>query len=178
MPDESKEVNTNLEQVINPDAKFFLETFFGNRLVNLEFYDRLPEDKLDYRMVDTPKRRSDSPRESIAHQIAAERQYLSAISSGNLQFGIKYEDLADLSQYSKDQLIKMLKQEDQNMVDILKEGENCTKKVTVPWSKVPVKATEMLWGLDSHEILHQGWNLALMDLLGIERFPAFKDMWG
>jgi hypothetical protein len=41
-----------------------------------------------------------------------------------------------------------------------------------------VLAVDMLWGLDSHEILHQGWNLALMDHLKIESFAELKAMWG
>ena len=51
-------------------------------------------------------------------------------------------------------------------------------KVKVKWSKNPILALQMIWGLNNHEILHTGWNLAYMDFLGIERFPQLKAMWG
>jgi len=37
---------------------------------------------------------------------------------------------------------------------------------------------QMIWGLNSHEILHTGWNLSYMDFLEIPRFPKLKTMWG
>jgi len=161
-------------KVKNPGAKAFLSVYFPNRNLNLEFYKRVPEDKLDFRM--TPK--SDSPRESMAHQIDAERDYLGGVENGKLKFGVEYEDLKDLSKYSKADLLNMLEAEDKRLVDLLSDEKNCKRRVLAPWSSVPMSAIMMLYGMSSHEVLHTGWNLALMDLLGIERFPAMKQMWG
>lgn len=163
---------------MNSQAAIFLDQFIKDRNINFEFYTRIPEDKLDFRMVDTPKRKSDSPRESMAHCIAAQRQYLDGVQTGKLEFGTAYEDLKDVTKLSKADLLEKLKHEDEKLAEILKIEENCNKKVSVPWSSEPVSAVTMLWGLDSHEILHTGWNLALMDHLDIERFPALKEMWG
>lgn len=66
-------METDLSRVENSEARVFLEQFMNDRAINREFYQRVPEDKLDYRMVDTPERRSDSPRESLAHQVYVTR---------------------------------------------------------------------------------------------------------
>ena len=56
-------------RITSAEARGFLWRFMMNREVNREFYRRVPADKLDYRMVDTKTRRSDSPRESLLHQL-------------------------------------------------------------------------------------------------------------
>lgn len=53
----------NFEEVSSPEAKAFLTQFFLDRAINREFYEKVPEDKFDYRMVDRPERKSDSPRD-------------------------------------------------------------------------------------------------------------------
>ncbi len=161
-------------KITNPEAKFFLSIYFPNRELNMEFYKRVPEDKLDFKMTE----KSDTPRMSIAHQIDAQRDYLLGVEKGELKFGVEYEDLKDLSKYSKDELLKMLETEDKRMIDLLANEESCKRLVKAPWSPVPMPAVSMLYGMNSHEILHTGWNLALMDHLGIERFPSLKKMWG
>lgn len=64
----------DLTDIANTEAKRFLLQFFGDRAINREFYEKVPEDKFDFRIVNTPKRKSDSPRESLAHQIDTERE--------------------------------------------------------------------------------------------------------
>ena len=168
----------DLTKVTNPEAKALLSQFLTDREINREFYKRVPEDKFDFRMVDTPKRKSDSPRESLAHQIDTTRDYINAVKTGVLKFGVKYKDLTETARLSKQQLLKKLRETEEELVRILADPEIGKKKVKVPWSKEPIPAITCLWALDSHEILHQGWNLALMDHLNIERFPALKKMWG
>lgn len=107
-----------------------------------------------------------------------ERDYLNAIGNGKLQFGIVYDDLKEIKKLSKKELLEKLRNEDERMIQLLSNEENCNKKIAVLWSKEPVPTVSMLWALDSHEILHTGWNLALMDHLNIERFPSLKQMWG
>lgn len=168
----------DITNVKNPQAKVFIEQFLKDREINKEFYKRVPEDKFDYRMVDKPDRKSDSPRESLIHQIDTTRDYINGVKTGILQFGIKYDDLLETQELTKDVLLTKLEETEQELIEILSDPEIGNKKVKVKWSKEPVPAVSSLWGLDSHEILHQGWNLAIMDHLNIERFPALKAMWG
>ncbi len=165
--------------VTDPAARAFLAIFTPDRLVNKAFYKRVPEDKLDYRMVDTPTRKSDSPRESIAHQIYVTKKYIYAAKHGVLEFdGVVDGPLENAEQLGKEQLLKALEQTEAELVALLTEPDIATRTVRVPWSNNPVSVTSMLYALNSHEILHQGWNLALMDHLDIERFPEFKALWG
>jgi len=165
-----------IEIVTNPAAKAFLNQFFGDRAINRVYYEKVPDDKFDYRMVDTKDRKSDSPQESLAHQIGIQRDYLYAIETGKLEF--KSGDNKTLKALPKSKLLKLFQEEDERMIQILSDENNCKKPVIVYWSKEPIPTVSMLWSLDSHEILHTGWNLAVMDHLNIERFPALKKMWG
>lgn len=168
----------NVSKITNPEAKALIEQFLRDREINKEFYRRVPEDKLDFRMVDTPRKKSDSPRESLAHQIDTTRDYINGVKTGVLQFSVKYDDLAEPQKLSKKELLAKLEESEQQLIKILSDPEVVKRKVKVPWSKEPIPAVPSLWGLDSHEILHQGWNLAIMDHLNIERFPVLKKMWG
>lgn len=168
----------DISSITNPEAKRFLIQFFRDRAINREFYEHISEDKFDYRMVDTPERKSDSPRESLAHQIDVERDYINGIRTGILKFGIEYADLSRPITLNKIQLLKILETGDEELVKLLGDPNIGDKKVNVPWSKSPISAITTLWALDNHEILHTGWNLAVMDHLNIVRFPNLKQMWG
>ena len=37
---------------------------------------------------------------------------------------------------------------------------------------------DLLFFLRDHDILHISWNLALMDLLNVPRFPSLSKYWG
>lgn len=168
----------DLSKVTNPEAKRFLRAFFGDRQINKDFYQLVPEDKFDYHMVDTPERKSDSPRESLAHQVDTTRDYINGIKTGALTFGAKYEDLVNPTALTKEKLLAKLTETEKELIKLLADSGIADKKVKVPWSQEPIPAIASLWGLDSHEILHTGWNLALMDHLGIPRFPSLQGMWG
>ena len=168
----------DISRITNPEAKRFITAFLADREINREFYLRVPEDRFDFRMVNTPARKSDSPRESLAHQIDTTRDYINGVKTGVLKFNIKYPDLENIQKLSKAILLEKLEEGEKDLVEVLVEAVNQKKKVQVPWAKEPLYAVIILWSLDSHEILHTGWNLALMDFLNIERFPALKKMWG
>jgi len=168
----------DISKIINPEAKAFINQFLKDREINKEFYKRVPEDKFDFRMVDTPKRKSDSPRKSLAHQIDTTRDYINGVKTGTLQFGVKYDDLVEPLRLSRDELLAKLEESEKELIEVLSDSGIGNKKVKVPWSQEAIPAVSSLWGLDSHEILHAGWNLAIMDHLGIERFPALQQMWG
>jgi len=63
----------DISKITNKEASRFIKAFLADREINREFYSRIPEDKLDFKMVDTPERKSDSPRESLTHQISKQR---------------------------------------------------------------------------------------------------------
>lgn len=129
-------------------------------------------------MVDTAMQKSDSPLESLTHQIDTERDYLNGIKIGVLKFDIEYKDLKKSISLNKIQLLEKLKEADEELVKLLSDPVISYKKVKVPWSDTPIPAISSLWALHNHEILHTGWNLAVMDYLNIERFPSLKQMWG
>jgi len=165
-------------KITDPEGKRFIQQFFSDRTINREFYERVPENKFDYRMVDTPQRKSDSPRESLAHQIDTERDYINGVKTGELHFGVVYDDLKTPNALSKTQLLQKLQEEDEELIKVLSNPDIANKRVKVPWSETSIPAIASLWAMDSHEILHTGWNLAVMDHLNIERFPALKQIWG
>ena len=166
----------HLVKVKNKGAFNFLNTFFIHREINKKYYTIVPEDKYDFRMVETNKIKSDSPRESLAHQINVQNTYMDAIKIGKLKFGSGYNEC--LFTKSKEELLELLNKSDNQLVKLLSKDENVNMLVAVPWSKSTIKAIDMLWSMNSHEILHTGWNLALMDHLNIERFQELKQVWG
>lgn len=127
-------------------------------------------------MVNTQDRKSDTPRESLAHQINVQRTYMKAIKSGKLKFGQFYDP--SLKSRSKDQLLSKLKKADKELMSLLRKESNLRKRIVVPWNKDGIGTIQMLWAMDSHEILHTGWNIALMDHLNIPRFEKLKKTWG
>lgn len=164
------------DNILNPEAKTFLEEFTVNRAINREFYEKVPDDQFNFRMVDTPERKSDSVRETLAHQIAVQIDYLNAIESGKLMFVAGNN--TELKKLSKEKLLDVLTRIDTELTDLLADQVNCVRKISVPWSEELIPATEMLWGLNNHEILTTGWILAIMDHLNMERFPKLKERWG
>jgi len=166
---------------MSPQAKIFLEAFSKNRAINKEFYSLVPEDKLDFRMVDTPERKSDSPRESIVHQVYVTRNYIHSVEVGEYKWSDeRYEQVMkeDISGFNKQQLLVELKKTEKELVGLLSHESINSKQVKVSKNSKPISFISSLWGLNNHEILHMGWNLAIMDHLDIPRFQKLKEMWG
>ena len=155
-----------------------LSAFLSDRRVNREFYDKVPEDKFDYRMVDTPSRKSDTPRESLAHQIRVQREYILAMETGKLEFGVLSGTEAGLRALSKTALLEELKAADDELARTLAEDDAGTRQIEVPWSRDKKSILSVLEALHFHEVLHTGWNLAIMDHLNMERYPALREVWG
>lgn len=169
---------TMKSEITNPEARAFLGDFMLKRGINREFYNLVPEDKFDFRMVDTPKRKSDTPRENLAHQVDITRDYMDGVKTGELRFGVHNKDREDKPLPSKEKLLAELEKAEQELREVLSDANIGEKKVKVPWAEAPIPAISSLHGLAEHEVLHTGLNLALMDHLDIERFPALKQMWG
>ncbi|MBI3620344.1 hypothetical protein HY214_04360 [Candidatus Roizmanbacteria bacterium] len=171
----------NSQKPTNPEGKRFLSVFLADRKINEEIYKLIPEHKFDYRMVNTASKQSDSPRESLTHQIYVTRNYVRALKTGTLHWGdAVYHKLMQPGdkKRSKEELLKAFDKGTEELCQALSDPTIGEKQVYVTWSKQPVSALLSIWSLDRHEILHQGWNLALMDHLHIPRFRKLKEMWG
>ena len=151
------------------------------RNINRGIFERISEDNFDYRMVDTTKRKSDSPRESLAHLIEVESCYLLGAKEGrgNQWERTKDSELKTKSKTkSKTYLLTLLAKKDDELIAFLSNDTHLKNMVEVKWSDKPVSVLSYLWAMNDHEILHNGWNLALMDLLKIPRFEELKKVWG
>lgn len=110
-------------QITDPAARALWEQFLRDRTINVEFYRRVPEDKLDFRMIDTPNRKSDSSRESIIHQIDTTRDYVRGVKTGTLQFRATYEDLRGEKKLTKDELLTKLEESEKEVMEVLADPE-------------------------------------------------------
>jgi uncharacterized damage-inducible protein DinB len=171
----------NTSTIASAEARNFLWRFRLNREVNREFYRRVPAEKLDYRMVDSKTHRSDSPRESLLHQLFVVRNYVHSVKTGVMQWGPERERLLlapALATWDKKRLLTEMDRTEQELVELLALPDIDSRCVKVAWQDEPLPALRLLQGLNDHEILHTGWNLALMDHLQIERYPALTQLWG
>lgn len=155
-----------------------IKSFLASRNINKEFFNQVPEDKFDFRIVNSSYRKSDSVRESLVHQIDTTRDYINGIKTGVLKFDNKYEDLVQPDKLSKAELLIKLEETEEELINVLVYPKTTGQKVKVPWSNKQITLFACLCDLNSHEVLHTGWNLAVMDHLNIRRFAALKKMWG
>jgi len=155
----------------------FWEEFKLHREINRIYYQLVPEEQYDYRMVDTLTRKSDSPRESLNHHIGITRDYIEGINTGLIQFNLQYEDLREKT-LSKEVLLNKFQETETTILQLLFEKDMTKIYIKAPWRPEKSPAIEVLWGLNSHEIFHTGWNVAVMDHLDIPRFPELKAIWG
>ncbi len=83
-----------------------------------------------------------------------------------------------LSRWGKQRLLSEMQRSEQELVDLLALPDIESRSVKVGWQDEPLAAIRLLYSLNDHEILHTGWNLALMDHLHMERYPALARLWG
>jgi hypothetical protein len=83
-----------------------------------------------------------------------------------------------LETWDKARLLSEMERTEQELVDLLALPDIDERTVKVGWQDEPLSAVRLLHSLNDHEILHTGWNLALMDHLHIERYPALVRLWG
>ena len=165
----------NTDNIKNPRLKSFYQSYLKDRKIIHDFYELLSEDKYDYRMVDTSERKSDSPRETLAHILEVQLMYLNGIKTGTLEF--KDMDVNHYWNMSKQELLDEMNTVDQKMLEYVNSNDfNPDSMVRAPWGDAP--AMSILNAFRDHEILHQGWNLALMDHLNMPRYKSLKDTWG
>ena len=161
-----------VERIADPQVRQFYSLYLPQRRIILDFYEILPDSALDYRMVDTPERKADSPRESLGHLIEVQRAYFEGIRTGEVRWDLP--PAADYGAMDKRQLIEALVALDREMAKYVVGSE------FDPAAQVEGGGTalEVLYLVRDHDILHVGWNLALMDHLGIERYPSLVEVLG
>jgi hypothetical protein len=79
---------------------------------------------------------------------------------------------------TKGQLLAEWERIDEEMFTYLTaETFDSQSTVDVPWGG-KMNAVDVLFFLRDHDILHIGWNLALMDHLNVPRFESLIQYWG
>jgi hypothetical protein len=109
------------------------------------------------------------------------RNYVYSVKTGVLQWGEERQALLmapALSRWGKQRLLDEMHKTEQELVDLLALPDIDERTVKVGWQDEPMPAVRLLYSLNDHEILHTGWNLALMDHLQMERYPALSRSWG
>jgi uncharacterized damage-inducible protein DinB len=169
-------MNIDISSIKNPQVKTFYALRWSQHLIVVEFYQRLEETQYDFRLVDTPERKSDTPRQSLAHLLYVELVYFNGVKTGKLEF--KDMGVEHYKSKTKDQLLTEVERIDQVVfAHLTSDTFDSLLLVEVPWGG-RMNVMDMLFFLRDHDILHIGWNLALMDALKIPRYPALIQYWG
>lgn len=166
----------DLSTIPNPQVRTFYALYWSQHRILVEFYERLGEERYDARLVDTPDRKADTPRESLAHILYVQLVYLNAVKTGQLEF--KALGTEGYKEMAKAQLLAEMERVDRALYDTLTAaGFDSTCTVEVPWGG-RMNAVDLLFFLRDHDILHIGWNLAVMDLVHMPRYEALIQYWG
>ncbi len=165
-----------IDSIKNPQVRNFYSLWWPQHQIIYDFFARLTEEQFDYRMVDTPDRKSDTPRESLAHILYVQLVYFNGVKTGKLEF--KSMGVEHYREMTKGQLLAELGRIDQEMLAYLTaETFDSRRRVAVFWGDA-MNAVDVLYFLRDHDILHIGWNLALMDHLSVPRFESLIQYWG
>lgn len=166
----------DIGSINNPQVRAFYSLYWSQHQIVCEFFIRLAEEQYDYRMVDTSERKSDTPREGLAHILYVQLVYLNGAKTGVLEF--KSMGVEHYKEMTKTQLLAEMERIDGEMFTYLtSETFDSQKTVEVPWGG-KMNAVDVLFFLRDHDILHIGWNLALMDHLNVPRYDSLIQYWG
>ena len=166
----------DINSIRNPQVRHYYLSYWPQRQILYDFFTCLTEEQFDYRMVDMPERRSDTPRESLAHILYVQLVYLNGVKMGELEFGPM--DVEHYREMTKGRLLAEMERIDEEMFAYLTaETFDSGNRVKVFWGG-EMNAIDVLYFLRDHAILHIGWNLALMDHLNVPRFESLVQYWG
>jgi len=166
----------DVSSIQDPRVRAFYSLYWSQHQIIYDFFTRLAEEQFDYRMVDTPEGKSDTPRESLAHILYVQLVYLNGVKTGKLEF--KSMGTEHYREMTKAQLLAEMERIDAKMFAYLTaEPFDSNRTVDVPWGG-EMNAVDVLFFLRDHDILHIGWNLALMDHLNVPRFESLIQYWG
>jgi uncharacterized damage-inducible protein DinB len=166
----------DIGSIQDPKVRAFYALTWSQHQILWDFYTCLGEEQYDFRMIDRPERRADTPRESLAHILFVQLVYWNAMKMGKLDFdSVNNEKHVFLK---KEKLLEEWERIDREMFAFLSSADfNGDSQVEVPWGGT-MNAVDLLFFLRDHEILHIGWNLAVMDHLNIARYPSLIQYWG
>jgi len=160
----------------NPQVQVFYSLWWPQHKILHDFILQLAEEQFDYRMVDLPSRKADTPRESLAHILYVQLVYLNAVKTGKLEF--KSMGTEHYRTMTREQLVAEWECIDEEMFACLTaEAFDSQRQVEVPWGG-RMNAVDLLFFLRDHDILHIGWNLAVMDHLNMPRYESLIQYWG
>ena len=160
----------------NPKVRAFYALTWPQHQILRDFYTRLEEEQYDFAMVDRPERKADTPRESLAHILYVQLVYGNAMRTGKLEF--KSMGSEHHAHMKKAELLGEWERIDQELFTFLSSTAfSSDSLVEVPWGG-KMNGIDLLFFLRDHEILHIGWNLALMDHLNMARYPSLIQYWG
>jgi hypothetical protein len=166
----------NIAAIHNPQVRSFYALWWSQHQILFDFTNYLTEEQFDYRMVDTPSRKADTPRASIAHILYVQLVYLNAVRTGKLEF--KDLGVEHYKAWSKEQLQAEWERIDQEMFAYLTADTfDSQSQIEVPWGG-RMNSVDLLFFLRDHDILHIGWNLAVMDHLNVPRYKSLIQYWG
>jgi hypothetical protein len=154
----------------------FYALYWPQHQILVDFFNLLPEEQYDHRLVDMPERKGDTPRESLAHIIYVQWVYLNGVRTGKLEF--KSMGTEHFNTLPRDTLLAEWERCDIELYTFLTtETFDHNTMVGVPWGGA-MNAIDLLFFLRDHDILHIGWNLAYMDFCNMPRFPSLIQYWG
>ena len=165
----------DISAIRDPRVRQFYTLYWPQRRIIHDFYRYLTDEQYDYRMADTLERRADSPRESLAHILYVQLVYMNGVRTGTLEFGPMGVD--HYQELPKEQLLAELERIEQEMFEYLTAEGFSSRPMKVFWGG-EMDAIDVLYFLRDHDILHIGWNLALMDHLNVPRFESLIGYWG
>ena len=166
----------DINSIKDARVRVFYSLYWPQHQIICDFYTRLTEEQFDFRMVNTPGRKSDTPRESLAHILDVELMYWNGVKAGKLEF--ISPELERYRTMTKAQLLAEMERIDGEMFAYLTADTfDSSRTVGVPWGGA-LNAVDVLFFLRDHDILHVGWNLALMDHLRVPRFESLIGYWG
>ena len=169
-------MKVDISSIKNPPIRALYSLWWPQHQILRDFADYLAEEQLDYRMVDSPSRQADTPRESLAHILYVQLVYLNAVQTGKLDF--KDMGVEHYKTLTKERLLEEWERIDRAMFTYLTaDAFDSQSQVEVPWGG-KMNAVDLLFFLRDHDILHVGWNLAVMDHLNMPRFDSLIQYWG
>ena len=122
----------DIPSIQNPQIRTFYSLWWPQHQVLIDFFTRLTEEQLDYRMVATPERKADTPRESLAHLLYVQLVYLNSVKTKKLEF--KSMGTEHYITWSKEQLLAEWEHIDQETFTYLTSAAfDSQGKVDVPW---------------------------------------------
>ena len=75
-----------VSSIQDPRVRAFYSLYWSQHQIIYDFFTRLAEEQFDYRMADTPEKKSDTPCESLAHILYVQLVYLNGVKTGKLEF--------------------------------------------------------------------------------------------